>query len=473
MKRMLTTIALAFAAPVIAQTPASEAVAVKLRDAALKANIAYDLVSELTTRFGPRPAGSSSERAAARWTAERLRKLGFANVAVHDFPITAWTRGEERAEIVAPHPQPLVATMLGGSPGTPAAGLEGEIVSFASLDALKAAAPGSLAGKIAMVQQPMAKGGSGYGYGYVGQARAFGPIEAAKRGAAAFLMRSVATGDHRFAHTGSTRYIDGRVPIPAFALSVPDADQIARLEALGERVRLRLSSSAALRPGTPTSYVVAEVKGRERPGEIVLLAAHLDSWELGTGVIDDGAGVGIVAAAAKLVADQPRRPRRTVRIALFGSEEVTQPDKVDASGWSYLGPRIDELGSHIVGLESDLGADRIFALAVPRGVADSAFARTAYRVLAPLGILPTVDLPGRGGGDLSILVDKGLPALLLKQTETRYFDYHHTLDDTLDKVDRAALDQNVAAWAALVWLAADSDVDFRALSANATKEQTR
>jgi carboxypeptidase Q len=442
----------------------SESVATQLRDAALAGHdIAWAWVSELTTRFGPRPAGSSGEQRAAEWAAARLKALGFDGVHIESFTLTAWVRGSESAEITAPVAQPLSVTALGESPPTPAGGLEGEVAIFATLADLEAAAPGSLGGRIAMVTQRMVRTQDGSGYGAVVKARGEGPDAAARRGAIAFLLRSAGTDSHRLAHAGTTRYVDGRVAVPAFALSNPDADQIERLAALGLAVRVRLLSGAAYLPGAHSQNVIAEVRGGERPQEVVLLGAHLDSWDLGTGAIDDGTGTAIIAAAAKLIRDLPHRPRRTVRIVLFGSEEVTQPDPPGGAfgGHAYAGAHRAELAGHVLAGESDLGADRVYSVSLPEAVADSEFARAALRVLTPIGVLPGPSAHRDPGTDIEPTVQAGVPAFLLAQDATRYFDIHHTADDTLDKIDRAQLDQNVAAWAALVWLAADSEVDFR------------
>ncbi|QNA87032.1 M20/M25/M40 family metallo-hydrolase [Sphingomonas sp. So64.6b] len=442
-----------------------EKVAAALRDRAVAGgNVAMEVVSELTTRFGARPAGSVSERASAEWLAVRLRSFGFRNVKVHRYPITGWTRGMESAEIVGPNPQSLIATALGGSPATPAGGVEGDVVLFDSLDALKLAPVGSLTGKIAMITQAMPNAMRGYGYGQVGPARAFGPSEAAKRGAVAFLLRSLATGSERFAHTGSTRYVDGVVAIPSFALAVPDAEQVERLAKLGEAVRLRLFSSAAYVPGAMTSQVSGDIMGSGAADEIVLLGAHLDSWDLGTGAIDDGAGVAIATAAAKLIGEQKRKARRTVRVVLYGSEEVTQPGAADVSGRAYSDTPGLAIDKHVLAMESDSGADRVYALSLPKGVDASPFAEAAMRVLTPLRIVRSRDGPGSGGVDIGPLVARGVPTFVLEQDMGRYFAYHHTANDTLDKIEPDALNQNVAALASLVWLAADSDVDFRALA---------
>jgi len=195
----------------------------------------------------------------------------------------------------------------------------------------------------------------------------------------------------------------------------------------------------------------------------VLLAAHLDSWDQGTGAIDDGTGTAIMVAAAKLIRDLPHRPARTVRVVLFGSEEVAQPNAPfgDFGGHAYADTHLSELPNHVLAGESDLGTDRVYALSLPPAVAKGEFADRVHRVLTPLGVLTS----RRGGADYGADVDPsikaGVPGVALAQDATRYFDLHHTSDDTLDKVDRTQLDQNVAAWAALAWLAADSDVDFR------------
>jgi carboxypeptidase Q len=465
---LLFLVTLMSAARAAAPAPASEAVAVQLRDAASAGHdIAYSWVSELTTRFGPRPAGSPNEHAAAEWASARLKALGFENVHIETFPITAWVRGSESAELVSPNRQPLVVAALGESPATPPGGIEADVVLFPTLTDLQAAPAGSLTGKIAMVTQRMVRAQDGAGYGAAVPGRTEGPNEAARRGALAFLLRSVGTDSHRIAHTGTTRYVDGRVAIPAFALSAPDADQIERLAALGASVRVRLTSSASYVAEAHSQNVIAEVRGRERPQEVVLLGAHLDSWDQGTGAIDDGTGTAIITAAAKLIRDLPHAPRRTVRVVLYGSEEVAQPQPPGGAfgGHAYADNHRAELASHVLAGESDFGADRIYELALPKSVQESEFAKAVLRVLTPIGVLLTERAVEDVGTDVGPSVEAGVPGFLLEQDGMRYFDIHHTPDDTLDKIDRTQLDQNVAAWAALVWLAADSDVDFRVTAA--------
>jgi carboxypeptidase Q len=447
-----------------APAPAPEIVAGQLRDAAIAGHdIAYSWVSELTTRFGPRPAGSANEQHAAQWAAARLKALGFDNVHIEAFPLTAWVRGAESAQLVGADPQPLVVAALGESPPTRPSGLEGDVVIFATLDELKAAASGSLTGKIAMVAQRTVRAQDGAGYGAAVTARVDGPHEAAQRGAIAFLLRSVGTDSHRLAHTGTTRYSEGKVPVPCFALSSPDADQIERLAALGQDVRVRLFSSASYTPEAHSQNVIAELRGRERPEEVVLLGAHLDSWDQGTGAIDDGTGTAIIIAAAKLIRDLPHHPRRTVRVVLFGAEETAQPQPPGGAfgGHAYTTNHQAELSGHVLAGESDFGTDRIFRVALPQAALGTPFAKLVQKVLTPIGVLAASEPAKDPGTDVAPSVEAGVPAFVLFQDGMRYFDIHHTSDDTLDKVDRAQLDQNVAAWAALVYLAADSDVSFR------------
>jgi hypothetical protein len=456
--------------PAAAQPLPLEATAAALRDRAMRGdNAALDFTRELTTRFGPRPAGSPNEQAAAAWAAERLKALGFENVQVQDFPVTGWRRGEERAELITAQGvhQPMVAVALGHSPATPPEGIEAEVVMFDSLEALAAVPDGSLNGKIALVDRRMVRMQDGSGYGPVSRIRALGPSVAAKKGASAFLLRQAGTDSHRMGHTGTTRYVDGKVQIPCFAVTIPDADQIERLQALGGPVRVKLFSSASYVTGTHSQNVIAEVRGREKPDEVVLLGAHLDSWDQGTGAIDDGTGDAIIMAAAKLIKELPQRPRRTIRIVFYGSEEPSQPNPPGGAfgGNAYLQAHKDQVGLHVAAGESDFGADRIYAVNLPKGAQGSDFAKAVERVLAPAKVLVTGNAAGEGGTDIGPTVEAGAPVFELNQDGSRYFDLHHTPDDTFDKIDPEQLSQNVAVWAAFVWLVADSDVDFRAMAA--------
>lgn len=452
------------AAPSLAQDAAAIRTAEQLRDRALQDNTAYEIVSELTTRFGPRLAGSASEQAAARWGAERFRALGFTGVAVESFPLKLWTRGEASVEILSPFSQPLTVTALGGSIATPRGGIEGEAAIFETYQDLLDQPVGALRGKIAVVLQDTVQAQDGRGYGATAPIRGQGPTEAARRGAVGFVLRSLGTHDHRFAHTGATRVGEGT--IPAFAMSPPDADQLRRLVRLTDQpVRMRLKSTAAFTADTTSQNVVGEVRGRERPDEVIVIGGHLDSWDLGTGAIDDGAGVAITAAALKLIADLPTPPRRTIRVVWWGAEEVSQPAPLQglAGARDYAERRRAEAAKHVAISESDFGAGPIYSLGLPAGAANTDFHKAAMRVLTPLGVIFD-PAPATGGGpDTGPTVALGVPAFRLNQDGTDYFDYHHTADDVLDRIDPDNLDQNVAVWAAFLYLLAESDVDFRAL----------
>lgn len=448
-----------------AQDAATIARAEQVRDRAMADNIALDYVTQITTRFGPRPAGSPAEQAAAAWAADYMKAHGFTNVRVESFPLIGWERGEESGAIVGASPQRLAVAALGHSPATPAGGVEAEVVRFTSMEALQAAPDAAVRGKIVYIDlgqmQPMQDGS---GYGPQTRVRGAGPGVAAAKGAAAFIMRSVGSDYDRLPHTGTTRYVDGKPTLPAFALSAPDADQVSRLIAMGQTVRIHLSSTARTYE-TTSQNVMGDITGRTRPDEVIVLGSHMDSWDLGTGAIDDAAGGAITLAAARAIADSGRRPARTIRVVLYGSEEVAQPtDATGDGGGAYVAARgPGAVATHILAGESDFGADRVYALRLPPGAQGSAFQRAATQVLYPIGVLASGTPETSGGADVGPLAAAGVPVFTLAQDGTRYFDLHHTANDTLDKIDPAQLNQNVAAWAGLLWLVADSDVDFRAM----------
>jgi Zn-dependent M28 family amino/carboxypeptidase len=245
--------------------------------------------------------------------------------------------------------------------------------------------------------------------------------------------------------------------IPALALSNPDADQLERIAADGKALSVRIEVDSSEMPAAQSGNVIAEVVGREAPEEIVVIGAHLDSWDLGTGAVDDGAGVGITMAALELIKDAGLAPRRTIRLVLWGAEEVGL-----LGATAYRDRYEAALGQHVIGSESDFGGGRVWKVTADSqtDAGDALFFEIA-RLLAPIGIAPgSDDLPG-GGPDLYPLIAAGVPSLRLHQDGRDYFDLHHTADDTVDKLDAASLDQNVAAFAVFAWLVADSDVSFR------------
>ena len=375
--------------------------AAMLRERALAGNQAYAIVAGLTTEIGPRLAATPPEARARDWMMSKMTALGLANVHVQTFAVPHWERGVETAETIGLSPQLLVLTALGASGATPAGGIDAEVVQFADLDALKAAPAGSLKGKIVFIDHEMRAAQDGSSYGAFNAIRTAGPGIAASKGAAAYLHRSLATGPARLPHTGVTRWPDGVTPIPAAALSVPDAEQLTRMIAAsrntrGGPVRLRLVlTPKRFAPGA-SGNVIGEITGTTAPHEVILVGGHLDSWDLGTGAIDAAAGVAITLGAAKVLINAIHDgtlppPRRTIRVVAFGDEESAGP----LGGATYLKGHPED--TVVLAVESDFGADRVWSLRARSG--NPAAVALLARVLAPLGIAPS-PLPTFGGTDV-------------------------------------------------------------------------
>ncbi|EAQ96444.2 M20/M25/M40 family metallo-hydrolase [Congregibacter litoralis] len=427
-----------------------------LRDTAMQGSMAYEIVESLTTEVGPRLAGTAAEARARDWAVAKLESLGFDGVRVEPFTIEGWERGAESAELIDPYPQPLSFTTLGGSVATPDSGIEADVAFFATLADLEAAAPGSLEGKIAFVSHAMQKTQDGSSYGFHGRLRRSGASIAASKGAVAILIRSIGTDSHRMPHTGSMRYDPEIGKIPAAALSNPDADQLERIHARGETMRVRLNVQPIFTGESETGNVIVDIRGTEHPDEVVIIGGHLDSWDLGTGAIDDGAGIGIATAAAKLILDSGKRPKRSIRLIFWGAEEVGL-----LGGFAYLERHKKDLDKQIIGTESDFGAGKIWQLNSRVSAEAQPLVDKMAELLAPIGVAPgSSDSPG-AGPDLTPLVRAGMPSLRLNQDGRDYFDLHHTPDDTLDKINPHDLDQNVAAFAVFAWLAADTGLSFK------------
>lgn len=429
----------------------------KIIDQGLDDRLAYSIVLSLTTEVGPRLAGTEAEARARGWALDTLNTLGFANVREEPFEVPLWVRGVETAAILSPFPQPLTVTALGGSASTGLEGVRGELAAFPDLASLAGMPDGALEGKILFIDEVMTRTQDGSGYGVAVAKRRAAATEAERLGAQAALIRSVGTSSHRFAHTGQMQRLtgEGNIGAPSAALSAPDADQLGRMLDMGKPVELKLVLTPEIRPAAMSGNVIAEIPGRESPDEIVLVGAHLDSWDLGTGAVDDGAGVGIVVAAAKLL-KETLTPRRTIRIVLFGAEEV---GLVGAE--AYAKNYADQLGQHIVAAESDFGAGRIWRFETLVAEDKLELARAVGKSLQPLGIGPGAN-SAQGGPDLRYIRELGVPVVTLKQNGWDYFDLHHTPDDTLDKIDPADLAQNVAAYAAFIYLVAEMPGHFRA-----------
>lgn len=424
-----------------------------LREKALAGSGAYAIVEQLTTEVGPRLAGTEADARAVDWAIAQFKALGYDKVWTEPVTFPVWERGFEAARVIRPFPQSLAVAALGGSIGTPDEGVTGDVVAFDTYHALvERGTRETVEGKIVYIGNRMRRAKDGRGYGEAVIARSLGASKAAALGARALLIRSVGTdANSRTPHTGNLSYDIALRKIPAAALSNPDADLIEAMLKRGEAVQIELRLGSGVRGEYTSRNVIGEVAGRDDDGKLVLIGGHLDSWDLGTGALDDGAGIAITMAAGKLIADLPRaqRPRHALRVVAWANEE-----QGIYGGKAYAETYKDEVASHLIGFESDFGAGRIwrFDTRVPDAALPLMDAIGA--LLAPLGI----ERGGNeafGGADVGSMRQLGMPVAGLVQDGTRYFDYHHTANDTLDKIDAADLDQNVAAYAVLSYLVAE------------------
>lgn len=424
---------------------------------ALKSPLGFDIVESLTTEIGPRLGGSEAEKRARDWGVELGQSLGFDRVVIEEFDMPFWDRGELRLKITSPYEQELYGTALGGAAPTKKT-INADMVYFRDIHALSKAEPNSAAGKVVFVDGDLlVKSQTGAGYGQANQRRRIGWQHAQRVGASGLIVRSVGSDSHRFPHTGMmSKKEDKWASIPVIAVSNPDADHLRRLFGLNKEIKVSLDSKSKWK-GTETSgNVILDLIGSEKPDEIVLIGGHLDSWDLGTGAVDDGAGVAITTAAAALISRLPKRPKRTIRVVMFGAEEVGL-----LGAFAYAKKHNANLHNHVLATESDFGAQTIWQLVSNVNPDANWLIDEVGKVLSPLGIVRGgSEVPG-GGPDIIPLAAKGVPTIRLNQNGMDYFDLHHTPDDTLDKIDPTELAQNVAAYAASIYLIADSDVEFR------------
>jgi carboxypeptidase Q len=451
---LLAAFSLAFLAPATAAdnrpafTRADLAAAATLRERALADATPYQLVESLTTEVGPRPAGSAGDKAAVAWALREMQRLGFSNVRTIEAGVPHWVRGEAEFAVIAPWPQHMPTLALGGSIGTDASGIEADAVMVTNLDALAALPAGAVKDKIVFFNLRMERTRDGSGYGKAVSVRAAGPSAAGALGAAGVVIRSMSTSTARFPHTGATRYAADKPRIPALAISNPDADALERQFASGKPVRLRMRSTARDLPPARSANVVGEIPGTDLANEIVILGAHLDSWDPGVGALDDGAGVAIMMGVAKLIKELDVKPRRTIRVVLFANEEF------GASGsQAYVAANEAEIERHVLGFEADFGAGPVWRLASRVNPAQLPAVEQIYKALAPLKVARG-DNEAKGGADLEGLSKLGMPIIEPGLDGTTYFDIHHTANDTMAQVDPAALRQSVAAFGISVWLVA-------------------
>ncbi|RYY26487.1 MAG: peptidase M28 family protein [Sphingomonadales bacterium] len=433
--------ALALPFPALAQTDVAA-----LRDAALKDDLAWEITEGLTTEIGQRLAATEAEARARDWSVKKLTALGFHNVRVEPFKMPVWVRGEEKAEVLGGSAQKLAIAALGNSGTTGPKGVEGEIIYFSTFADLQAAPADSLKGKIAFISHSMTATQDGSQYGPSGGARRTGPSIAATKGAVAVLIRSIGTDYHRNPHTGGTGWAKDQKPIAAAALALPDAEQLERLLKRGP-VKMKLVITPEFKGEGTSGNVLAEVPGSDPAAGIVLVACHLDSWDLGTGAIDDASGCGIVTAAAKRVMDAGQ-PRRTIRILWAGAEEPGV-----FGGRAYFESHKTEY--HALAAESDFGADRVWRVDFKLPASAKAVGDRVAAALVPIGI-SRGQQPAGGGADVAAVIAAGAAGIDLQQSGLRYFDLHHTPDDTLDKIDPVQLRQNVAAWTATLAIVANA-----------------
>ncbi len=409
----------------------------RLREAALTSPVGFARLAELCDRFGHRLAGSQSLENAIDWVLLRLKQDGLTNVQGEEVSILPWIRGEESCAMIAPFPRSLHMLGLGGSIGTDPAGITAECLvvrSFAELEQRKAEAQG----KIVVFNEPFTS------YGTTVAIRVQGAVAAAKVGAVASLIRSVGPVSLQTPHTGMMIYDDKIRKIPHAALTVEDADFLQRSQDRGEKPIVRLTMQAHHGPPTLSRNVVAEIVGREKPNEIILISGHIDSWDVGQGALDDGAGCLVMWEAARLIQQLGLKPRRTIRLVLWTNEE----NGLEGAK-NYRERHRSELNQHLVALESDEG---IFAPVGFNFTGSDAAMQMLQGVLPILEPLGAAKLGlGAGGSDVTQLLKEGVPIMDLKTANSKYFWFHHTAADTIDKVDETEFRRCVAATAVMVW----------------------
>jgi carboxypeptidase Q len=417
------------------------AAADRLIGAATADSAAWLRLAELTDRFGSRLSGSESLERALDWVLEQMRADGLENVRGEPAMVPHWVRGSESLELVEPRAARLPVLGLGRSIGTPPEGVTAPVLVVSDTVELAARAA-EARGKIVLFDAPYVS------YGETVQYRWSGAIWAARAGAVAALLRSVSPFGMRQPHTGTTHYDSTTRPIPFAAIAIEDAAMLHRMQQRGQRVVVTLKMEARTLPDVPSKNVIGELRGREQPDEVVLISGHMDSWDVGTGAMDDAGGVVVAWEALRVMKQLGLRPRRTVRVVGWTNEEYGT-----RGGLAYRDAHAAQLGQHDVAIESDGGVFR------PTGFgfsgSDSAFAvvRQIGRLLDRIG----ADTITRGGGgtDIGPIMQRGVPGMGLNDDGRRYFWYHHSEADTVDKLDPADVAKCVAAMAVMAYVVAD------------------
>jgi carboxypeptidase Q len=411
----------------------------RLIDAAMKDSSAWNRIAELTDTFGHRLSGSDALERAIDWTLARMRADDLENVRGEPVMVPHWVRGEESAELITPRRKQLALLGLGGSIGTPAGGITAPVLVVTSFDDLQKRAA-EARGKIVLFDVPFTT------YGETGAYRRTGAAAASRAGAVAMLLRSVASFSMNTPHTGSMRQDSSVAPIPAAAITVEDAMLLHRMQGRGVTPTVHLTMNARTLPDVPSRNVVAEIRGRELPDEVVVIGGHIDSWDVGQGAMDDAGGVVAAWEAVRLLKQLGLRPRRTVRVVGWTNEE-----NGTRGGQAYRAAH--DPARHVFAMESDNGVFRPYGIAAVG--TDSALAM--LRRIAPLLARIGADSVERGDGeaDIAPLLAAGVPGAGLHVDGTRYFWYHHTDADTPDKLDPADVARCVATMAVYAYVLAE------------------
>jgi len=409
---------------------------------ALSDTFAWRRLATLTDTVGNRLSGSPQLDRAIQWAVDEMKRDGLENVHTEPVMVPKWVRGAESAEIVEPTHQPIVMLGLGGSVATAPDGLQAEIViahDFEELDARAAQAKG----RIVLLNVRFTT------YEETVRFRMGGASRAARYGAVAVMVRSIAPDGQRTPHTGSVQYTNDAPPIPSAAITSEDADRLQRLVDRGSRVVVKLKMDDHVEPDVPSANVIGELRGREKPDEIVVVSGHLDSWDVGAGASDDGAGCVVTWEALRIMKKLNMRPRRTVRVVLWTNEE-----NGGRGGQAYRDQHRAELANHVMMLESDIGVFRLLGF----GYSGNNTGRQTVRAIASLlvGVGGTDVFPTGGGADISPSVTEGrMPALSLDSDDSKYFYYHHTAADTVDKIDPIEMAKCAAAVTVMAWVVAE------------------
>ena len=416
-------------------------VADRLIDAALRDSSAYERLSTLVDRFGHRLSGSESLERAIDWILEEMRRAGLENVHGEEVMVPKWVRGDESAELLEPRRRRLPMLGLGGSVATPPDGITREVLVVRSFQELEERAAEARE-KIVLFNVPFTT------YDETVRYRRRGADAAASVGAVASVIRSVTPSSLQTPHTGSLRYGDSVPRIPHAALTVEDAELLQRMQERGERIVLQLKMQARMMPDVPSRNVVAEIIGKDTPEEVVVLGGHIDSWDVGQGAMDDGGGSVAAWQALHLMKRLGLRPRRTVRVVLWTNEENGL-----RGARAYREARASVLDRHVVAIESDAGVFK------PSGFGFTGSDR-AFEIVQQIGrLLERIDAGsiqrGGGGADIGPLMEEGVPGMGLSVDGSRYFWYHHTDADTIDKLDPREMSLCVAAMAVMAYVVAD------------------